>query len=130
MAYFGTLLLLLALWVAWLLRRKRLEHATWFQRAALVGIALPFFANFAGWILTEAGRQPWVVYGLLRTEDAVSTSVSTWNVGLSLTVFVSLYVVLGLTDFILMRRYARLDPPESEGEGTEEEAPPLPAPAF
>ena len=110
--------------------QERLESAKWFQRAALVGIALPFLANFAGWILTEAGRQPWVVYGLLKTEDAVSSSVSTWTVGLSLTVFVSLYVVLGLTDFILMRRYARLDPPEPDGEGSEEAAPPQPAPAF
>jgi cytochrome bd ubiquinol oxidase subunit I len=129
MAYFGTLLALLALWGAWLARRKRLERATWFQRAALVGIALPFFANFAGWILSEAGRQPWVVYGLLKTEDAVSSSVSTWTVGLSLTVFVSLYAVLGLTDFILMRRYARMDPPEPGGEGAEEAAP-QPAPAY
>ena len=125
----GPCWLLLALWGAWLVRRKRLENATWFQRAALVGIALPFFANFAGWILSEAGRQPWVVYGLLKTEDAVSSSVSTWTVGLSLTVFVSLYAVLGLTDFILMRRYARMDPPEPGGEGSEEAAP-QPAPAF
>ena len=129
MAYFGTLLALLALWGAWLVRRKQLEHASWFQRAALVGIALPFFANFAGWILSEAGRQPWVVYGLLKTEDAVSSSVSTWTVGLSLTVFVSLYAVLGLTDFILMRRYARMDPPEP-GDESSEEAAPHPAPAF
>ena len=129
MAYFGTALALLALWGAWLVRRKRLEHARWFQRAALVAIALPFFSNFAGWILSEAGRQPWVVYGLLKTEDAVSSSVSTWTVGLSLTVFASLYAVLGLTDFVLMRRYARMDPPEPGGEATEE-APPQPAHAF
>jgi cytochrome bd ubiquinol oxidase subunit I len=129
MAYFGTLLAVLALWGAWLVRRKRLEHATWFQRAAVAAIALPFFANFAGWILSEAGRQPWVVYGLLKTEDAVSSTVSTWTVGLSLTVFASLYVVLGLTDFVLMRRYARMDPPEPGGERTEEAAP-QPAPAF
>ena len=121
MAYLGTLLLLLAAWGAWLLWRRKLESAKWFQRAAIAGIALPFLANFAGWILTEAGRQPWVVYGLLRTEDAVSSSVSAWTVGLSLGVFVSLYAVLGLVDFYLMRRYARLDPPEVERD--EEGAP-------
>ena len=129
MAYFGTALALLALWGAWLVRRKRLERAGWFHRAAIVAIALPFFANFAGWILSEAGRQPWVVYGLLKTEDAVSSSVSTWTVGLSLTIFASLYAVLGLTDFILMRRYARMDPTEP-GDETSEVAPPQPAPAF
>ncbi len=128
MAYFGTLMLVLALWGAWLLRRKKLEGAKWFQRAAMAGIALPFFANFAGWILTEAGRQPWVVYGLLKTEDAVSSTVSTWTVGLSLGVFASLYAVLGVVDFYLIRRYARVDPPEVGREG--EEGAPQPAPAY
>jgi cytochrome bd ubiquinol oxidase subunit I len=128
MAYLGSLLVLLALWGVWLLRKQKLDGARWFQRAALVAIAFPFLANFAGWILTEAGRQPWVVYGLLKTEDAVSGAVSAWTVGLSLAVFVSLYTVLGGVDFWLMRRYARLDPPEVGREG-EEEAP-QPAPAF
>jgi len=129
MAYLGTLLVVVALWGAWLVRRKRLEHATWFQRAALASIAFPFLSNFAGWILTESGRQPWVVYGLLTTEDAVSGVVSTWSVASSLVVFVSLYTVLGLVDFYLMRRYARLDP-GSPGAETGLEAPPQSAPAF
>ena len=107
MAYLGTLLLVLALWGLWLVRHTKLDRATWFQRASLVAIAFPFLSNFAGWILTEAGRQPWVVYGLLQTEDAVSGTVSAWTVGLSLGVFVSLYTVLGVVDFYLMRRYAR-----------------------
>jgi cytochrome bd ubiquinol oxidase subunit I len=127
MAYLGTLLVLLALWGVWLLRKQKLDGAKWFQRAAIVAIAFPFLANFAGWILTEAGRQPWVVYGLLRTEDAVSGTVSTWTVGLSLAVFVSLYAALGAVDFYLMRRYARLDPPEV---GPDEEGAPQPAPAY
>jgi len=129
MAYLGTLLVLLGLWGAWLLRHTKLHDATWFQRSAIVAIAFPFLCNFAGWILTEAGRQPWVVYGLLKTEDAVSGTVSAWTVGLSLAVFASLYVVLGAIDFILMRRYARLDPPAT-GRGGDEEAAPEPAPAY
>ncbi len=128
MAYLGTLMLLLALWGAWLLRRGTLERAKWFQRAALAGIAFPFLANFAGWILTEAGRQPWVVYGLLKTEDAVSGTVSAWTVGLSLGVFASLYLVLGLVDLYLMRRYARFDPPEIGREPAE--GAPQPAPGY
>ncbi len=88
MAYLGTLLLLLALWGAWLYGAGSSSRRSWFQRAAIAAIALPFLANFAGWILTEAGRQPWVVYGLLKTEDAVSSTVSAWTVGLSLGVFV------------------------------------------
>jgi cytochrome bd ubiquinol oxidase subunit I len=127
MAYLGTLLFLLAAWGGFLLWRRKLERAKWFQRGALAGIALPFLSNFAGWILSEAGRQPWVVYGLLKTEDAVSSTVSAWTVGLSLGVFVSLYTTLGLVDFYLMRRYARLDPPEIE---LDEEGAPQPAPAY
>jgi cytochrome d ubiquinol oxidase subunit I len=127
MAYLGTLLVLLALWGVWLLRKQKLDGAKWFQRAAIVAIAFPFLANFAGWILTEAGRQPWVVYGLLKTEDAVSSTVSTWTVGFSLGAFVTLYAILGALDFYLMRRYARLDPPEV---APEEEGAPQPAPAY
>ena len=52
--------------------------------------------------------------GLLKTADANSPSVSTWTVGLSLGVFIGLYVVLAVVDFVLMRRYARLDPEEDD----------------
>ncbi len=118
MAYLGGLSLLLALWGGWLLRRKRLVEATWFQRAAVAGIAFPLLSNFGGWILTEAGRQPWVAYGLQKTMDAVSPNATTFSVGLSLGVFVALYTILAVADFWLMRRYARLDPPELEGAST------------
>jgi cytochrome d ubiquinol oxidase subunit I len=128
MAYLATLLAMLALWGAWLLHRKRLESAKWFQRAALVSIAFPFLCNFAGWILTEAGRQPWVVYGLLKTSDAASPTSSTLMVGGSLAVFMTLYAGLGVADFVLMRRYARLDPPETGADGGEGAA--LPAPSY
>ncbi len=112
MAYLGTLSAILAIWGAVLLRRKRLVESRWFQRAALAGIALPFLANFAGWILTETGRQPWIVYGLQRTAQGVSSTSSAAMVGLSLALFVGLYTMLAVVDFWLMRRYARLDPPE------------------
>ena len=131
MAYLATLSFFLALWGGWLVWRKKLASAKWFQRAALAGIAFPFLSNFAGWILTEAGRQPWVVYGLLKTEDAVSPTVSAWTVGLSLGVFAALYTALGVLDFWLMRRYARLDP-EGAGPSAEldEGTPPIPAPGY
>ena len=130
MAYLGTLLVLVALWGTWLARRGRLETAHGFHRVALVAIAFPFLSNFAGWILTEAGRQPWVVYGLLRTEDAVSPLVGTGTVALSLTVFVTLYAVLGALDFVLMRRFARLDPPTLEPDAGAGELPPRGAPGY
>ena len=116
MAYLGGLMLLLALWGGWLLWRRDITNAKWFQLAAVGGIALPFLACFAGWLLTETGRQPWVAWGLQKTADAVSPSATTAMVAFSLGVFVALYLVLGVADFVLMRRYARLDPPDTGAE--------------
>ena len=77
-----------------------------------MAIAFPYLAATAGWILTEMGRQPWIVQDLLKTSDAVSPNISTATVATSLTVFVLLYAALGVVDFVLMRRYARVDPPQ------------------
>ncbi len=127
MAYLGTLVFLVVAVGAFLYWRRRLERARWFQWIAVATIAFPFLASLAGWVLTEAGRQPWIVQGLLRTEDANSPNVSTWTIGVSLGVFASLYGALAVVDFILMRRYARLDPPELGGAGDEM---PLPAVSY
>jgi len=65
--------------------------------------------NTAGWFLTEIGRQPWIVQGLMLTKNGVSPSVSTTNVVISLVIFVLVYVALALLDLFLMLRYARRD---------------------
>ena len=111
MAYLGVLMFLVAAVGAWLYRRGTLEKARWFLRAAIVAMAFPYVAAIFGWILTEMGRQPWIVQGLLKTSDAASSSVGTSTIAVSLSVFVVLYITLGVVDFVLMRRYARLDPP-------------------
>ncbi|MET0608378.1 MAG: cytochrome ubiquinol oxidase subunit I [Gaiellaceae bacterium] len=116
MAFAGVLMFLVAAAGGWLYWKKKLERARWFQWTALVAIALPYIAATAGWILTEMGRQPWIVQNLLKTSEANSPSVSTTWLGISLGVFVTLYVVLLVVDFVLMRRYARLDPPAPQGE--------------
>ena len=100
---------------AWLYRKRRLEKARWFLWTAVVTIAAPYVAATAGWVLTEMGRQPWIVQGLLKTSQANSPNVSTATIATSLTVFVLLYITLGVVDFVLMRRYARLDPPSATG---------------
>ncbi|MGZ8694298.1 MAG: cytochrome ubiquinol oxidase subunit I [Gaiellaceae bacterium] len=125
MAYLGTLVFLIAVVGAYLYRKRKLEHARWFQWAAVANIAVPFLAALAGWVLTEVGRQPWIVFGLLRTADANSPNVSTWWLGTSLFVFAALYGTLAVVDFVLMRRYARLDPPEPDAEGGEGALPAL-----
>jgi len=111
MAFAGVLMFLVAALGAWLFWRKKLEQARWFHWTALAAIALPYIAATAGWVLTEMGRQPWVVQGLLLTSKANSPNVSTTWLGISLGVFITLYLVLGVVDFVLMRRYARPDRP-------------------
>jgi cytochrome bd-type quinol oxidase subunit 1 len=124
MAYGGVVLLLLGLWAAWLLWRRRLAHAKWFLRVAVWATVLPFVINTAGWMLTENGRQPWIVQGLQLVKDAVSPSVSIATVVTSLTVFVLLYVALGAADLLLMLHFARREL-AAEAEAAEEETPEL-----
>jgi cytochrome d ubiquinol oxidase subunit I len=126
MAYLGVLMFLVAAVGAWLYRKRRLEKARWYLWTAIVATAFPFIAATAGWLLTEMGRQPWIVQGLLKTSEAHSPNVGSTTIGVSLGVFVVLYVVLGVVDFVLMRRYARLDPPPLR-----EEAPAaVPSPGY
>jgi cytochrome d ubiquinol oxidase subunit I len=84
----------------------------WYWRLALLTMLFPLAANSWGWIFTETGRQPWVVYGVLRTRDAVSPGVSTGTVLTSLIVFTSLYAVLAVVEIRLMVKYAKAGPPE------------------
>jgi len=129
MAYAGVAMFLVAALGALLYRRRKLEQARWFLWIAIAAISLPYVAATAGWILTEMGRQPWIVQGLLLTSEANSPSVSATWVAISLTLFITLYLALLVVDLWLMRRYARVDPmAESEGEG--EEKPPSATPAV
>ena len=123
MAGLGTLVFFVAAVGAFLYWRGRLERTRWFLWSAVVTIAFPFIAALAGWVLTEVGRQPWIVFGLLKTSEAASPNVSAWTIGTSLAVFASLYVALGVVDFILMRRYARIDPGSRPERGEELSAP-------
>ena len=122
MAYMGMLMLLVAAVGAWLYWKQKLERARWFHRTAIVAISFPYIAATAGWILTEMGRQPWIVQGLLKTADANSPSVSTTWLAISLTVFVALYVLLLVVDVWLMRRFGGRD------LGAAPDAPPAAAP--
>jgi len=114
MAFLGVLLFLIAALGAWLYRKRRLEKTRWFLWTAIAAIALPYIAATSGWILTEMGRQPWIVQNLLLTRNANSPSVSTTWLGISLGFFITLYVALGVLDFVLMRRYARPEQPPRE----------------
>jgi cytochrome bd ubiquinol oxidase subunit I len=123
MAYLGTLVFLVAAVGAFLYRRRRLEQTRWFLWLGVVSIAFPYLSALAGWVLTEMGRQPWIVQGLLLTADANSPNVGTSTIAVSLGVFAGLYGVLAILDFVLMRHYARVDPPEVEGGAAGSPAP-------
>jgi cytochrome bd ubiquinol oxidase subunit I len=94
----------------WLARGRRLEGSRWFQRAAIGAIALPYIAQSAGWIFTEMGRQPWAVYGLLKTQDAVSPGTTRAEVLVSLCGFVALYAVLAFVALRVLLRLAKAGP--------------------
>lgn len=107
MAYLATAVVVLALWGAWRLRKGRLAQSKWFLRVATWAVVTPFLMNTAGWMLTENGRQPWIVQGLMKTADGVSPSVSVTWIWISLGVFALLYTALAAVDLVLMLRYAR-----------------------
>jgi cytochrome d ubiquinol oxidase subunit I len=106
MAYLGSLIALLALWGGWLLHRGTLD-SKWFLRFSLWAVVTPFLMNTAGWLLTESGRQPWIVQGLMKTVNANSPSVTSTDIAISLIVFVLIYIALGAADVVLMLRYAK-----------------------
>jgi cytochrome d ubiquinol oxidase subunit I len=126
MAYTAVLVFAVGAWGLWLIRRKKLATSRWFLLAATWTVVLPFVINTAGWLLTESGRQPWIVQGIMLTRNGISPSVSTAALAISLTIFVLLYVTLGVVDLLLMLRYSRTELPPPVPEGDEH----LPIPAV
>ena len=70
----------------------------------MLAAPLPFVANTAGWMTTELGRQPWLVYGLMRTADGVSPKVSSGNALFTLLGYMGLYVILSMAFFFVVTR--------------------------
>jgi cytochrome bd ubiquinol oxidase subunit I len=96
--------------------RGRLERARWFLWAAFASFPAGFVAVIAGWFTAEVGRQPWVVYGVLRTSNAVTPSLTTANVLVSLSAYVVVYAVIyafGLFYIYRLLRDGPADEPES-----------------
>ena len=89
------------------------------MRIFLAALALPYLANSFGWILTEVGRSPWAVYGLLKLEDAVSPNVSSAMLLTSLIGFVVVYGVLMGADIYLLKKYAKILPDEGQAESAD-----------
>jgi cytochrome d ubiquinol oxidase subunit I len=116
MAYTGVLIFLLGLWGLWLIRRKKLATSRLFLWVAIWAAVLPFLMNTAGWLLTESGRQPWIVQGIMLTKNGISSSVSSTSIVISLVVFVLLYGALATVDLLLMLKYSREQLPPARAE--------------
>src|SRR5512146_344580 len=101
MAYLAVLVLIIGLWGLWLVHRKTLATSRVFLWVAVWGALLPFLMNTAGWLLTESGRQPWIVQGIMLTKNGVSPTVGATWLWISLIGFAALYGTLGTVDFLL-----------------------------
>jgi cytochrome d ubiquinol oxidase subunit I len=125
MAYLAVVVLLIGAWGLWLIRRKKLATSRLFLWVATWAVVLPFLMNTAGWLLTESGRQPWIVQGIMLTKNGISPSLSTTWIAISLAAFVLVYAVIATTDLLLMLKYSKkpLPPPRTDAEADE----PVPA---
>ncbi|MBD3224237.1 MAG: cytochrome ubiquinol oxidase subunit I [Caldithrix sp.] len=104
----GVLMVFISLYVIFLVLRDRFDFKPWLIKILLLSLTLPYLANSTGWILAEVGRQPWIVFGLLKTQDAVSpaVAVSAGEVLTSLILFTLVYGILMVVDVYLLKKYA------------------------
>jgi cytochrome d ubiquinol oxidase subunit I len=103
----GLVMLLLVVVLLSAIFRNKLEFKPLTLKIIMWAIALPYLANTTGWIFTEMARQPWIVFGLMRTEHAVSPTVSAGSVLFSLVLFTLLYGVLMVADIYLLQKHAK-----------------------
>ncbi len=110
MAGLGTYFVLLMVIAAFLLWRGTLYRTRWVLWPILLSFPLPYIANTAGWMTAEIGRQPWLVYGLLRTANGYSSNVSAGNTLFTLLGFLGLYAVLSILWIVLVYRFIERGP--------------------
>jgi len=113
----GTLFLAVMVVAALLLWRGALFNARWMLWILLLSLPFPYIANTAGWITAEIGRQPWLVYGLMRTADGYSKMVSAGNGLFTLLGFMGMYTVLAILFLFLVRREIEVGPAAQTAAG-------------
>jgi cytochrome bd ubiquinol oxidase subunit I len=109
----GILFIAICLW-AWI-NREKITQSPRLLKLLVWGIPLPYLACQLGWTLTEVGRQPWIVYGIMKTRDAVSP-IAVSQVAISTAAFVVVYTLLGIADFYLLFKFARKGPQQAAGK--------------
>lgn len=122
MVIVANVMLLLALAGVYLLARGRIETARWWQRLMVLAVPLPMIAIQLGWLTAEVGRQPWIVYGLMRTKDGVSKVVDAPSILFSIILFSILYLFLGALWLYLLRREFEHGPEPAHLPDADEEA--------
>jgi cytochrome d ubiquinol oxidase subunit I len=122
----GVLMMVMSLIGLWLMHRRKLERSRVFQWFALLGFVLPILANWTGWIFTEMGRQPWVVFGLLKTSASNSPRVSTGELVFTLTGYIVVYASLIAVGVWLVLREIKHGPEPDPPDG--EQPPPITRP--
>ena len=117
----GGLMVLLALIGAILLKTGKLANSKKYLKLMPFAMILPYLANTTGWLITEMGRQPWIVYGLQKTAEGVSTVVPASYVLISMIGFTLIYGILAVVDVILIVKYAKKSPEDLEEAPTASE---------
>jgi cytochrome d ubiquinol oxidase subunit I len=110
MVFLGLVFIVLSLLAFIYSRKDKLRSRSTFLTIMLYAIPLPYIAGQVGWLVTEIGRQPWIVYGLLKTSDAVTQTVSVAHVAFSLIGFTLLYGLLAVVDVYLLVKVSRKGP--------------------
>ena len=111
----GTAFIALMALAAFQVARRRLIETRWLMWALILAAPFPFIANTAGWMTAEMGRQPWLVYGLLRTAEGGSPSVHGGATLFTTLGFAGLYLVLGILYLFLLQREIAHGPPAPAG---------------
>jgi cytochrome d ubiquinol oxidase subunit I len=106
----GMLHVLIAVVGLWITRKGRMPQRTWIWKVAIWSFPLSLLAMTVGWIFTEMGRQPWIVFGLMKTADGVSPEVTGLTILISLVAFTAVYGALAVVEFSLIKRSAQKGP--------------------
>ena len=109
MMAFGFVMIAITAFFVWSNSKGDVTKAKWLKWVPWM-LLLPYLANASGWILTEMGRQPWIVYGLLKVEDAVSPNLTVVDLWISLIGYTALYGSLAFAMVYLMKKYAIAGP--------------------
>ena len=115
------MMIALTAFFVWTNMRGDITKAKWMKWVPWM-LILPYLANASGWILTEMGRQPWIVYGLLKVQDAVSPNLTTLDLLISLIGYTAVYGTLAVAMVKLMKKYAIAGPDAAMHESVDVES--------